>query len=241
MALFSWQKKTDDKGEEKFELPDEIVTQLKEGKETKEKLGKMETLLQGLVDTQQADKTAREKAVKDAADAAARAQHGKKQDELDAELEDLILTNPKEAIRRATEGQSVAIMTLRADNIRRETFEDQDKFKYYAGSIKAEVDALIAGQSLAARNDPSVVENCYHTVMGKHVDEIAEGKLKSRFAAGTGSSSGTSSGSAGSSGTGGKEKTKIDTAYEADIRKAAKQVGIKYEDYVEMLDKEGVL
>jgi len=240
MALFSWQKKTDDEGKDKFELPDEIVNQLKEGKETKEKLGKMETLLQGLVDTQQADKTAREKAAKDAADAAARQNQNKRQEEIDAELEDLILTNPKEAIRKATESQSVAIMTLRADNIRRETFEDAEKFKYYHGDFKRKVDALIANQSLAARNDASVVENCYKTILADHMDEIVEGKLKSRFASST-SNGGTSSGSAGGTSTGAKEKTVLTGDYERDVRKAAQQVGIKYEDYVEMLDKEGVL
>ena len=152
----------------------------------------------------------------------------------------MILTNPKEAIRRATEGQSVAIMTLRADGIRRETFEDQEKFKYYTGDFKSKVDALIAGQNLTARNDSSVVENCYKTVLADHMDQILEGKLKSRFASGT-SSSGTSSGSAGDSGSGGREKAKIDASLEKDIRRAAAQTGYSYEDYVKELEADGVI
>ncbi|SRR6266567_91814 len=240
MALFNWQKKTNEKGEEQLELPDEIVNQLKEGKETKDKLGKLETMLEELKNLQVADKVARDKAVADALAEKNKKVNTERQAETDAEIEELMLTNPKEAIRRATESQSIAIMMLRADNIKREVFEDAQKFKYYAGDIKREVDALIAGQSIAARNDPSVVENCYHTVMGKHTDEIAEGKIKNRFAGSESSSRGTSSGSAGDSGSKG-EKKPYDAEYMKDIERAAKQVGIKTSDYLEMLEKDGVV
>lgn len=241
MALFSWQKKKDETtGEEKFELPDVIAEQLKAGVEAKASLSKMESMLEELKNIQVADKTARDKEKADAAAVAARKASAERQTETDAEIEELMLTNPKEAIRRATESQSIAIMTLRADNIKREVFEDAQKFKYYTGDIKREVDALIAGQVLAAKNDPSVVENCYHTVMGKHADEIAEGKIKNRFAGSESSSRGTSGGSAGDSSTKSEKKT-YDAEYMKEIERAAKQVGIKTSDYLEMLEKDGVL
>jgi hypothetical protein len=241
MPVFPWAKKKNAEGEETFELPEEITTQLKAGVEAKEKLGKMEFMLEELKNIQVAEKTAREKKEADAAAEAARKKASERQTQTDAEIEELMLTDPKEAIRRATEGQTVAIMNLRADNIKRDVFEDAQKFKYYTGDIKREVDALIAGQNLNARNDPSVVENCYHTVMGKHADEIAEGKIKNRFAGSESSSRGTSSGSAGSSGAGGTEKKTYDTEYMKEIERAAKQVGIKTSDYIEMLEKDGVL
>lgn len=242
MALFSWQKKKDETtGEDKFELPDEIVKQLKDGAEANTRVSKMESMLEELKNIQVEDKKARDKEKTDAAAAAARKAAADKQPEIDAEIEELMLTNPKEAIRRATEGQSVAIMNLRADNIKRDVFEDAQKFKYYAGDIKREVDALISGQTLAARNDPSVVENCYHTVMGKHTDEIAEGKIKNRFAGSESSGRGTSGGNAGDSGASGKDKKTYDPEYLKDIERAAKQVGIQTKDYIEMLEKDGVL
>ena len=188
----------------------------------------------------QSDKEDREKREREATEAAHRVAASKTQAEIDAEIEELMLTNPREAIRKATETQSAVILQIRADNIRRELFEDQDKFKYYAGDIKREVDALIQAQSLSSRNDPSVVENCYLTVLGKHTDDVAEGKLKNRFA-GSETNRGTSTGSAGDSSATGKGKTHIDAEYDKDIRKAAKQTGIPYEEFLKQLEKEGVL
>ena len=245
MALFNWQKKVDDKGEEKFELPDDLVKQIKDGSEAATKIGTIEQKLTDLLSIQQSEKTAREKKekeVKDAADAAARIKNSKTQEEFDSEIEELMLTNPREAIRRATEGQTNAIKAVHADNVRREVFEDSTKFPYYHGDLKREIDTLLASQAVDFRLNPQNIENCYHTVVGKHNTEIVEGKIKNRFAGADNGSRGTSSGSAGSSGVGGKEKfSTTDPAYEADIRRAAKQVGIKYEDYVDMLDKEGVI
>lgn len=157
--------------------------------------------------------------------------------ETDEEFENLMLTDPKKAISMALNPTQQAVLTLRADNLRREVFEDTKKFKYYHGELKAEVDKLIAGQTLAARNDPSVIENAYLTVIGKHHDEILEGKLKDRFAASDSSGRGTSSGSAGDSGVGGDKKTPVITD---DIRKLAKAFGTTPEEYAKLLDAEGV-
>lgn len=157
--------------------------------------------------------------------------------ENDEEFETLMLTDPKKAVSMALGPTQQAVLTLRADNLRREIFEDSKKFKYYHGDIKSEVDKLIAGQTLAARNDPSVVENAYLTVVGKHHDEIMEGKLKDRFAASDSSGRGTSSGAAGDSGTGGDKKAPVITD---DIRKLAKAFGTTPEEYAKLLDAEGV-
>lgn len=238
-----WMK--NDEGKQELELPDELVSQIKKGADSADKVSTIETKLSELTTLFSNDLKDRKKREDDAAAASAaavaRKNHTERQEQIDSEIEELMLTNPKEAIRKATESQSVAIMTLNANNIRREVFEDSEKFKYYYGDIKSEVDKLIAGQTLAARNDPSVVENCYKTVLGNHVDELVEGKLKSRFASSENGGRGTSSGSAGSTGTGGNEKKTRDADFESDLRRAAKQVGIKYEDYVEMLEKDGVI
>lgn len=241
MAIFPWAKKVDDKGEEKFELPDEIVKQLKDGADANAKVSKMETMLEEMKNIQLADKTARDKEKADAAAAAARKAAADKQPEIDAEIEELMLTNPREAVRRLTEGQTEAIKIVHADAVRREVFEDQQKFKYYTGDIKREVDALLAGQKVDFRMQPANVENCYHTVLGKHTDEIAEGKIKNRFAGSESFGRGTSGGGAGDTGAGGGGKKTYDAEYMKEIERAAKQVGIKTSDYMEMLEKDGVL
>lgn len=244
MAIFPWAKKKDETtGEEKFELPDEIVTQLKAGVEAKASLGKMETMLEEMKNIQVADKTARDKEKADAAAALARKAAADRQPEIDAEIEELMLTNPREAIRRVTQGQTDAIKMVHAENVKREVFEDAQKFKYYHGDIKREVDALISKQAVDFRLNPENIENCYKTVLGSHTDEIIEGKLKTRFAGSdSGGGRGTSGGNAGDSGAGGKGDKKVyDAEYMKDIERAAKQVGIQPKDYIEMLEKDGVL
>ena len=241
MAIFPWAKKVDDKGEEKFELPDEIVIQLKAGVEAKASLTKMETMLEEMKNIQLQEKKDKDKAAADAAAAAARKAAADKQPEIDAEIEELMLTNPREAVRRLTEGQTNAIKMVHADALRREVFEDQQKFKYYSGDIKKEVDALLAGQYVDFRMNQQNIENCYLTVIGKHADEISEGKIKTRFAGSESSSRGTSGGGAGDSGADGSGKKTYDAEYMKEIERAAKQTGIKTLDYIEMLEKEGVL
>ena len=239
MALFPWQKKEGSENAQ-VEIPDAVMQQIKDGAEAKEKLNKVEQMLADLTKIQLDDKAAREKEKKAAADALAHQQRQKVTEQTDEQIEELMLTNPREAIRLATQGQTEAIKAVHADNVRREVFEDGEKFKYYTGDLKREIDSLLANQPVDFRLNPANVESTYHTVLGRHTDEIVGGKLKTRFAGGSEGSRGTSSGSAGA-GAGGKEKTIVDAETEKEIRRAAKQVGIKYEDYVEMLDKEGVI
>jgi hypothetical protein len=241
MPMFPWQKKevtgSDGEKKEEFSLPDELVTQIKAGADSAAKVSTMEAKLTELTSMFQQDLTARQKREKDATDAAAAAARAAKQPELDDELEALLLSNPRLAIQRATADQANAIKLIHAGNVKRDVFDDGDKFPYYVGDMKREIDALLVQQPADFQCNPVNIENTYHTVLGRHTKELVEGKVKSRFAGSQGSG-GTSSGSAGSSSTGeGDRKPELTD----DIRRAAKQVGIKAEDYLEMLVKDGVI
>jgi hypothetical protein len=240
MAYF-WQRKKAEDGAETLEIPKELEDQIKAGAEAKEKIGKVEQLVQSLVDIQQKNTDERRKAEAEAVAAAARKNREETEGTLEEQIEALMLEGKtKQAIELANRGTNEAILAVRADNIRREVFEDAEKFEYYSGDIKREVDALIASQHVTFRQNPANIENCYHTVLGKHTKEIVEGKLKSRFAGGTDRSTNNGNASDSSSSKDKKDRN-FDTEGEANLRKAAKQSGIKYEDYVELLEKEGVL
>lgn len=237
MPLFNWQRSKEEGKENEFvgtispedqKKIDEVLAASKELPEIKKRLDGLSSI-QAFVEDYKKEKEA-------AAAEAARRKAAETSASTDDEIEALMLTDPKKAILKATTPQAVAIMTLRADNIRREVFEDADKFKYYHGDIKKEVDSLIAAQTLEAKNDPSVVENCYLTVLGRHNDEILEGKIKTRFAGTESGSRGTSTGSAGSTGAADKSARVIPD----EVKKVAKQFGITPEDYADMLDREGI-
>jgi hypothetical protein len=146
----------------------------------------------------------------------------------------------KDAIALATQGQTLAIKAIHAEQVRKELFDsDPDKFRYYTGDVKREVDALIANQAVDFRTNALNIENCYHTVLGKHTEEIVEGKLKTRFASGSGG--GTSNGSAGSSGASdGKESRIAGIAADSEVIRAARQCGIPVAEYAKMLEEDGV-
>lgn len=236
MALFKWQKSKEEESqmteEEKAEAAaqqkkiDDAAKAAAELPEIKTKLNALDKLTQW-VDEQKAQK-------KKDDDAAAARKAADDKNKSDEELEELFLTDPKKAVEVATKGQQQLILTLRADNIKREVFEDAEKYKYYHGDFKKKVDALLANQTLAAKNDPTVVENCYKSVLADHMDDIIQGKLKARFAQGTTNTNGTDGGKAG--GDGGKKEYQITD----DIKKLAKQFGMKPEEYAEALDKEGI-
>lgn len=230
--------KDKDSGEASFELPDDLVKKIEKGAEATEKLSNIERLLQEQKDIQ----AKKEKEDKEAKEAAARAQAFKnKQEEegtIEEQVEALMLEGKtKEAIELATKNKTDALANVlfatRADQIKRELFDDTEKFKYYHGPLKAEIDSLLEKQPLSFRQDPANIENVYATVVGKHHDEIVEGKIKSRFAAGSGvsHSSGDKDG-----GTGDKEPPVITD----EVRKAAKTFGMKPEEYAKMLVEEGV-
>jgi hypothetical protein len=238
MALFSWQKKKAEDGTETFELPDDLAKDIKKGAEASEKLSKIEQMLADQKSVQEAKDAKEKKERDDAAAAAAK----KKQEEVNGTIEEQIEAlmlegRTKEAVELAlknkTDALTSVVMTTRADQIKRELFENADKFKYYAGDLKTEVDSLLEKQPLAFRQDPANIENVYNTIVGKHHGEIMEGKIKTRFAGGTGTSH-------GSSGTGDNLDDKKELVITDDIRKASKTFGMKPEEYAALLDKEGV-
>lgn len=242
MAYF-WQKQKKEDGTEELAIPKELEDQIKAGAEGAAKITKVEEMLAGLVSIQQTEANER-KAAREAAERAAAAKaRTESEGSLEEQIEALMLEGKtKDAITLATKGQTDGVKLALANDVRREVFEDEEKFPYYSGDIKRKVDALIASQGLDFRLNAQNVENCYHTILGQHTKELVEGKIKTRFASSDGGSRGTSSGAAGDSGAGKDKKTRtFDADMEKDLRKAAQQTGIKYEDYVEMLDKEGVI
>jgi hypothetical protein len=231
---FPWQK--DEKtGEPVMELPDELVNQIKAGSEAASKISTIDAKLEELKSIMASSSEAADKEKKDAAARAAAAARAEAEGSQEEQIEALMLAGKtKEAIALATAGQTQAIKAVHADNVRRELFEDTDKFKYYHGDIKREVDALLANQAVDFRMNPANIENCYHTVVGKHNAEILEGKIKTRFASGTGGS--VAVGAAGDTGADDKKNQKLSE----EAKKAARLLGFSEDDYKKMLDQEGV-
>ena len=153
------------------------------------------------------------------------------------ELSNLMLTDPVAATRRivkqTTDVQGTALMTMRADALRREIFDDRERFPYYSGEIRSEIDKLLDGQTLQHRNDRGVIENAYFATLGRHQKEIEEGKLKSRFASSEGNR-GTATGNLK-----GSDEPAI-RPLDDEGKKAAKLLGFKEDDYAKMLHEEGV-
>lgn len=231
---FPWQKKegSGEDGPIEISIPDDQIAKAVQTSVKTEISAALDERLKGLSDIQAFVADAKKE--KDAAAAAAAAKHSKEQlESQDEELEQLLLTDPRKAIGMATEGQQKVILQLRADNIKRDVFEDAQRFEYYTGEFKSEVDKLIAQQPLAAQNDPTVVENCYFSLLGKKQKEIKENTLKSRFA-GTSGSLGAGKTGEGAGGTG--DALEIND----DIRKAAKIYGTTPEAYAKMVQEAGV-
>lgn len=235
--LLSWMKKDDKDGKEQLEvsLPEDTQKKLDAATAAAAEIPKMKEMLEGLKGIQAFAEDYRKDKEAEAAARAAKAR-ADSQAQTDEDLQNLILTDPAAAIRRGTQDQSVAILTIRADQIKRDVFEDMERFPFYTGEVKSEIDKLLAGQNLQNRNDPSVVENCYYTVVGRHAEEARDGKLKSRFASGSGSR-GTSSGSAGA-GASKDESEKLEI--NDDVRRAARITGMSPEDYAKMIYDQGV-
>jgi type II secretory pathway pseudopilin PulG len=236
MARFPWQKAPESEGSEGFTLPDELVTQIKAGSEAASKLGKVEQMLADLSTIVKTDADERKAAKEEEARQRLAAARVETDDTLEEQIETLMLAGKtKQAIALATSGQTTAIKAIHAEQVKKDLFEDQDKFKYYHGDIKREVDSLLANQPVEFRMKPENIQNCYDTIIGKHHEQILEGKIKTRFASGSGGN--TASGSAGDSGTGGN---KVKPPITDDVRKAARAMGFDPEKYADMLIEEGI-
>jgi hypothetical protein len=221
-----WQKQEDDSDAEP-ELPKVIQDQLDQVKELKTKveeqstkLSKLDSIESMLAEMAKPKEKPKEKPVKTA-------------DEEQAEREEiaaLLLSDPEAAYARLSAKTNAGLLQIAANQARRDVFDEQpDKFPYYTGDVKAEVNKILSTQPLSFQTNHQAIENTYYTVIGKMQKEIAEGKIKDRFASGTG--------------TRGKgleidpeAKTKIDS--NDDIRKIARQLGMKEEDYIKLLEED---
>ena len=152
----------------------------------------------------------------------------KKDEETDEDLAARLLSDPKSVLAESSKPAINLALTIRADNVRREVFEDRkNDFPYYDGDVKKEVDSILNGQSLQFRNDPQSVENVYYTVVGKKQKEISEGKIKSRFASSSSSTNGTDKTN--------NEDFKLDVTDE--LRRAARLSGMPIDDYMKVVEK----
>lgn len=238
MPLFKWQKKAEGEadGDINIKLSDEDQKKIDTAAAAATELPEIKKRLEGL-DSVVAFVNDQKKKDADAAAAAARKKTEEHAAASQEELEELMLTDPKKAIDLATSAQQRVILEVRADNLRRNTFEDEKRFPYYTGEMKSEIDKLISGQSLQFQNDASVLENAYNAVVGKHMPDILEGKIKNRFAA---SSNGTTLNGSAGAGAGSGDGERRWKGNEPDVIKAARIAGMSNEDYAKLLDKEGV-
>jgi hypothetical protein len=229
MALPAWISKIsgNNEGEYKFELPKVIQDQLDEAKGLKTQVETMSTKLGALDDITAYIREQREAAAKPKPKPVPSAEES--EDER-RELAGLLLTDPEAAYARLAGKTNAAVMMVRADNVRRETFEDNaEKFPYYTGEVKLEINKILAKQSLEFRNSPEALENTYYTVVGKMQKEISEGKIKDRFASST-----SSRGSGNLNEVDDRKKITVND----DITKIASQLGMKVDDYVKLLEED---
>ncbi len=223
-----WKRKEKEPEPVEAEVPKELV-------ETRAKVESMESklteMLAGLtaigesVRTDREERLAAQRAREEATRRAAAASSKQTPEEIAANM----FSDPEGTVKQLTDPLATELMSMRADNVRREVFEDTEKFEYYSGDFKREVDALLAAQPLSFRNNPASVENVYYNVLGRKQKEIAEGKVKSRFASATSGSS--TSGKVG-------ESDKFTIEIDDQIRKAAKLTGMTPEEYAAVVAQE---
>ena len=227
----SWFKNSEeedrDKDKDKSKLPPELEERFKVVDDTKKSVAAIEERLKGLdsitayFDEQKAEK-AREKEERDA-------KARKDAEPADEDLAALLLSDPRKAISDMTSSQTQAILQIRADNVKRQVFEDNaSEYEYYTGDIKKEVDSLISSQDLKFQNNAASIANAYHTVVGKKFKEIQQGNIKSRFASSASTGTVHSKGSKG-------EDMEIEST--PDIIKAARLSGMELDDYKKLVKR----
>ena len=236
-----WMKSKDAEGKETSEivLSDDARKKLLEGAASKDDVTSLSTKfdeLKSSLDSINAHfkQTDEEKKRKEAEEARRKATETQAQTE--EEINELFLTDPvaatKKLLQQAQTPANTAIMQVRADNLKRSIFEDEEKYPHYTGEIKAEIDKILSQEPLQNQNNPVTIEHAYFSTVGRHSKEIAEGKLKSRFASAESSRGGTGN-------TGGKAEDQIKPLDE-DGKKAAKLLGYKEDEYAKMLHEEGI-
>lgn len=235
-----WQRKAGENGEGEVlevQLPDEFKAKLDSAVSKSDfdsKLSELQNSLASITSRFQREDEER-----------ARAASAKKQEESRAssklskeQIEELMATDPVGAVQRivqdSSESHNQVLLSVRADSLRREVFEDSEKYPYYTGDMKQEIDKLLEAQTLLARNDRSVIDHAYYSTVGKHHKELSEGKLKTRFAS-SDTGSRTSTGKVP-----GSEDSEALRPMTDDDKKAAKILGFSEAEYQKMLKEEGV-
>jgi hypothetical protein len=221
-----WESKKNKDDKDEYTLPPEIQEQLDQAKKTRVELTEVKTKLSALDDIsayikEQREADAERKKVKPPVKTA---------DEIEnenAELAQLLLTDPQAAYARLADKTNATVLMVRADNLRREVFEDNaEKFPYYTGEVKLEINKILANESLQFRNNPQALENTYYTVVGKRQKDITEGKIKDRFASASGSGRGSTT----------EDSDKLKLTGNADTEKIARMLDMKHEDYIKLLE-----
>lgn len=200
-------------------------------KEITDKLAKVDTLETSINEVKEKTKVLdRMTSFLDEQDALKAAARKKQADELAAKAtettDDLWLTDPQKASELAMQPVKIATINLASQNLRREIFDDGVNYEYYTGEFKKRVDGWIDKLPVEARADAKSIKNCYNLVLGESMQEIREGKLKSRFAATTTSNTKDGTNNTNNDGL---------PALTDDQKHAAKMFGLKEEDYAKQM------
>ena len=132
------------------------------------------------------------------------------------------MLDPNGAMERKLNPTNNAVRMLAARMAKQDTLVDKE---YYHGEMKAEVDRMISQQTLENQMKPDIIENCYKLVHYNHLQDISEGKIKSRTA-----STVFEGGSTG--GHGGKDNSEGSEVLSAEEKEVAKHMGISDKDWI---------
>ena len=224
-----WEKKEDEKDED-VKLPKAIQDQLDEAKGLKTQVDEMSTKLSA-IDGISATLNEMREAMKPKPPAP-KAKTAEQEQEENEEISALLLTDPQAAYAKLASRTNAGVMQLAAQNAKREVFSDAaNDYPYYAGTLKSEIDSILGQQPLHMQSNVDLIKNTYHTVLGRHMSEITEGKIKDRFA--SASSGGRSSGTKD-----GEDDSRKITVVTPDIEKAARHTGHSTKDYLELLNQD---
>lgn len=145
----------------------------------------------------------------------------------DKELEELALVDPVKAANLIADKKMEPLIRAQINTqsvlLRKQIFDDDpNRYEFYTGDFKSEVDKLIDNLPFNQKTNPEAIKNCYAVAAFNKSQEIKEGKLKSRFAATSTTSTGTT--------TSEKKTPELSDAE----KKAAAAFGIKEDDYSKM-------
>jgi phage I-like protein len=186
-------------------------------------------ILKRLKDSMDANETRRQEAERARTTSASQTQQtefDKAYDELEPEVRTVLDARFSQANQSA--------MRAEARETRRGIFEDIESHPYYTGDLKKKIDEMIEKEPLENQINPLLVRNAYKIIVADHMKDIQEGKVRSRLSSATGSSTTTTT----------KTDANALPALTDEDKRAAKNFGIKEEDWAKTkkdLITEGVL